>query len=98
MTVSHLDRIPLSFISWGVFQILPNRFRSPLGVHLGGGPSFVHSNSSVLLTSLPRAVIDHEAERASLARIQRQLYIILFTCETFSMDEAGTQWPCSWLF
>ena len=47
----------------------------------------MHSNSSVLLTSLPRAVIDHEAERASLARIQRQLYIILFTCETFSMDE-----------
>ena len=46
----------------------------------------MHSNSSVFLTS-PRAVIDHEAERASLARIQRQLYIILFTCETFSMDD-----------
>ena len=54
----------------------------------------MHSNSSVLLTSLPRAVIDHEAERASLARIQRQLYIILFTRETFSLDEKWHSVAC----
>ena len=29
--------LPLELCSWGVLQILPNRFRSPLGVHLGGG-------------------------------------------------------------